>query len=184
MSEEQPVKYNHYRAVFKSDHLGVADVEDMMASGHNLIVTITHCTQHMPGDNPIKVAGKSGKFNVAHFSDKSMKPWVMNAQNSAMVKKLSGTSSVNINEWPEVTLQLWIDGTVKFAGEHTGGVRILDKKITKEKQWLVPEMAKAWKNAKAALIRDGDFSKVLDKVNMSDPDQDKMKAEVEAAKDA
>ena len=30
----------HYRKVFKSDHLGVPDLEDLVESKHNLIFTI------------------------------------------------------------------------------------------------------------------------------------------------
>ena len=40
-------KKHHYRNVFKSDHLGSADLEDLIENGVPLIFTITHVKKSM-----------------------------------------------------------------------------------------------------------------------------------------
>ena len=47
-------KKHHYRNVFKSDHLGSADLEDLIEQGHNLNFTIKEVRQELG----VKVAGK------------------------------------------------------------------------------------------------------------------------------
>ena len=53
----------HYRKVYKSDHLGVADLEEMMEEGSDLILTIREVKQEIGA----RVAGRKGDHNIAYF---------------------------------------------------------------------------------------------------------------------
>ena len=67
---------NHYRKVFKSDHLGVADLEDLIEQKKPLIFTIKEVKQEWG----VPVAGKKGNHNIAYFVE-PIKPLVVNAGN-------------------------------------------------------------------------------------------------------
>lgn len=108
----------HYRKVFKSDHLGTPDLEDFIEEGKELIFTIKEVKQEYQA----KVAGKKIDANIAYFKE-NIKPLVLNATNSAVLKKLSGGTPF-IEEWKNIRIELYIDSTVKMKGEVVGGVRI------------------------------------------------------------
>jgi hypothetical protein len=120
---------SHFRKVYKSDHLGVADLEDLIDEGKSLIFTITHVKQE-----DTLVAGKKGTFNIAYFKEK-IKPWVLNATNAKVVKSFAGTGSPFVEDWKNVPVELYVDNNVKMKGEVVGGVRIKPIKptIAKEK---------------------------------------------------
>lgn len=151
----------HYRKVFKSDHLGSADLEDFMEQGHNLIFTISHVRQEMGA----KVAGKRIDANIAYFAE-GIKPLVLNATNSGTMKKLS--ESCFIENWQNIPVQLYIDASVKMKGETVGGVRISPKPVRLQKQEVTPDNAKLWKGACAAYKRDGNFNAVLERADISE----------------
>jgi len=111
-------KNTHYRKVFKSDHLGSADLEEMIEDGKSLILTIVHVKQEIQ----TKVAGKKGDFNIAYFKEIGIKPLVLNSTNCKTLKKLSGSPFVN--KWTNLRIELFIDKSVKMKGEVVGGVRI------------------------------------------------------------
>ena len=92
----------HYRKVFKSDHLGAADLEDMIESGSNLIFTVSHVNQEYGA----RVAGKKIDANIAYFKE-DIKPMVVNSINSKALKKLSGGSSF-IEDWKNIKVQMYI----------------------------------------------------------------------------
>lgn len=112
----------HYRKVYKSDHLGVADLEEMQEDGKALCFTIKHVKQELN----VSVAGRKGDYNIAYFVE-DIKPLVLNATNAAMVRKLSGGSAF-IEDWANTPVELFINSNVKMAGSKVGGVRIKDKK--------------------------------------------------------
>lgn len=165
----------HYRKVFKSDHLGVADLEDLLEAKSNLIFTIQRVKQEIG----VRVAGKKGNFNIAYFAE-SIKPLVLNAGNSKVMKTLSGSSFVE--DWNNITVQLYIDPTAKFAGEITGGVRINPNPVSTRQKEITPKGEKGWNHAKAAFIRDGNFLAVLEKAFISDKNMELMMREVNDAK--
>jgi hypothetical protein len=108
-----------YRIAYKSDHLGVIDLEEMLENGQSLIVTIKE-VWHEQG---AVVAGSKGNFNIAYFSE-SIKPLVLNATNAATIRRLCN-GGANLNTWKmPVTVELYIDATVKMKGQIVGGVRI------------------------------------------------------------
>ena len=115
MKEE---KKTHYRAIAKSDHLGVADLEDYIEGGNNLIFTINKVMQHQS----IKVAGKNIAANIAYFKESWVKPLVLNATNAKIIKGFA--NSPFVEDWSNISIQLYIDENVKMKGEVVGGVRI------------------------------------------------------------
>ena len=118
---------NHYRKVFKSDHLGVADLEDFMESGSSMVFTIKHVKQEIG----VRVAGKKGDHNIAYFVE-NIKPLVLNAGNSAIVKSFAGGSPF-VEDWQNIEVQFYIEHNVNFGRSVVSGVRIhhdQPKKIT------------------------------------------------------
>jgi hypothetical protein len=112
-------KKHHYRNVFKSDHLGSADLEDLIENGTPLIFTITHAKQEIG----VKVAGKKMDANIIYFKE-PIKPMVVNATNGKILKKFTGSSFVE--DWNNVLVELYIDENVKaVTGGTTQGVRIM-----------------------------------------------------------
>lgn len=112
----------HYRKVFKSDHLGAADLEEFLEAKKPLIFTIKEVKQ----EYGTKVAGKSIDANIAYFKE-DIKPLVLNATNSKMVSKIAGSKFVE--DWTGITIELYIDHNVKMRGEIVGGVRVKEGKL-------------------------------------------------------
>lgn len=152
----------HYRKVFKSDHLGCADLEDYKEVGHNLIFTIKLVKQEMNA----KVAGKTISANIAYFDEPKVKPLVLNATNSKAISKITGSKF--IEDWSNITVQLYIDPNAKLMGETVGGVRISPNQITKQKMVLTPDIPQKWEQAKTAYKRDGNFNAVLERCDISE----------------
>lgn len=112
-------KKHHYRNVFKSDHLGSADLEDLIEQGHNLCFTIKEVKQEFGA----KVAGKKGDFNIAYFVE-NIKPLVLNATNSKVIKSFAGNNPF-VENWKNIPVELYIDENVRaVSGGTTQGVRI------------------------------------------------------------
>ena len=123
----------HFRKVFKSDHLGCADLEDFIEQGHNLIFTIQNVRQEMNA----KVAGKKINANIAYFVE-GIKPLVLNATNSKAMKGL--TNSSFIEDWANTPIQLFVDAGVRMKGETVGGVRI-SPQPPRQRQLITPQNA-------------------------------------------
>ena len=151
----------HYRKVFKSDHLGVADLEDFQENGSNLVFTIKHVKQELNA----KVAGKKINANIAYFNE-NIKPLVLNATNSKTMKDLTG--SPFIDDWAGVTIQLYADYKVKLMSDVVGGIRISPRPVTVAKPVITPDNKKLWDGAKGAFKRDGNFMAVLEKAEISE----------------
>lgn len=115
MSEE---KLTHYRRVFKSDHLGIADLEEMIEDGTPLIFTIIEVKQEWD----VTVAGRKGNHNIAYFKEE-IKPLVINSTNSKVIKAFAKGSPF-VEDWQNITIELFVDANVKMKGEVVGGVRI------------------------------------------------------------
>jgi hypothetical protein len=154
----------HYRKVYKSDHLGIADLEDLIEAKSNLVFTVKHVRQEIGKS----VAGRKGNFNIAYFNEK-IKPLVLNATNAKTLRQLAGGSSF-IEDWANIPVQLYIDPSVKMKGETVGGVRI-SPQAPKQRQELTPNMGKPWSNAIAAYKRDGHLGAVMERMNISEENQ-------------
>ena len=110
-------KKHHYRNVFKSDHLGSADLEDLIEQGKPLIFTIKEVKQEIG----VKVAGKKIDANIAYFVE-PIKPMVLNATNSKQMRIFTGSPMVE--DWANQTIELYVDENVQMKGVTTQGVRI------------------------------------------------------------
>lgn len=155
----------HYRKVFKSDHLGQADIEDYQENGSNLIFTIKHVKQEIG----VAVAGRKGNHNIAYFNE-PIKPMVLNATNSKVVRGFSGGSPF-VEDWKNIPVQLYIDPNVKMKGDIVGGVRINPNPVQVAKKVITPDEPKMWENAKNAYKRDGNLVAVLERCDMSNKHQ-------------
>lgn len=160
----------HYRKVFKSDHLGAADLEEYEENGQKLIFTIREVRQ----ERGAKVAGKKIDANIAYFVEPGIKPLVLNATNSKTVSKLAGSNF--IENWRNLPVQLYIDKNVKFAGETVTGVRVSPRPV-KQQAEIMPG-TKQWENAKTAYKRDGNFDAVFKRATISPQNQQQLISEV------
>jgi len=108
-----------YRKAYKSDHLGVVDLEEMIENKQSLVVTI----KEVWFEEGCVVAGNKGNHNIAYFVE-AIKPLVLNATNAQTIRRLCN-GGANLNTWKmPVQVELFIDATVKMKGQIVGGVRI------------------------------------------------------------
>ena len=114
-------KKNHYRKIFKSNHLSSADLEDFIENGISLNFTIVEVKQEMN----VEVAGKKMNANIAYFRE-GIKPLVLNATNCKMMAFIC--KSPFVENWQNVKVELYIDSNVKFAGQVVDGVRLRQSK--------------------------------------------------------
>jgi len=148
----------HYRKVFKSDHLGSADLEEMIEDGKKLIFTIKEVKQEYGAT----VAGRKIDANIAYFKE-DIKPMVLNATNSKQVAKFAGSKFVE--EMNNITIELYIDSSVKMKGETVGGVRIRPVQPQIVKPELTPDH-KRWDAAREAVLN-GKLEGVLARYELS-----------------
>ena len=111
----------NYRNVYKSDHLGVVDLEEMKERGiTRFIFEIDKVVQYAK-EKVVNVAGKNINANICHFTQ-PIKPLVLNSTNAKTLKMLTG--SAHIEKWSGITIELYIDSSVKMKGDVVGGIRI------------------------------------------------------------
>lgn len=109
-----------YRKAYKSDHLGVVDLEEMIENGRPTVVTI----KDVFFEEDVVVAGNKGAHNIAYFCESGIKPLVLNSTNAESVRALC-KGGANLNTWVmPVRVELYIDATVKMKGQVVGGIRI------------------------------------------------------------
>ncbi len=148
----------HYRKVFKSDHLGAADLEEMTEDGKKLIFTIREVKQEYGA----KVAGRKIDANIAYFKE-GIKPLVLNSTNSKQVSKFA--QSKFVEDWANLTIELFIDANVKLKGEIVGGVRIRPTQPIIKKPELTPDHNR-WDEAKEA-VKNGNLDGVVSRFDLS-----------------
>jgi len=138
----------NYRKVYKSDHLGVVDLEEMLENGKQLIFTIKHVKQEIG----VVVAGNKGNHNIAYFVE-PIKPMVLNAGNAHIIRGFSKTKSVDTDQWNDIPIELYIDASVKMKGVIVGGMRIkpLQPNINKPKPDFTEAQFEKAKEANATL---------------------------------
>ena len=82
----------NYRNVYKSDHLGVVDLEEFIERGIRTEFTIKEVKQQLG----VVVAGKKIDANIAYFKE-DIKPLVINATNGNIMKGLA--KSIMVENW-------------------------------------------------------------------------------------
>lgn len=161
MSEAQKT---HYRKAFNSPYLSSADIVGPT------ILTVSH----------VKLSSDQTKktkdiFNTAYFVEKELrqgeplKPMILNAHNSKVMKELTG--SPFIDDWNNVRVTIYVDSNVRFGRDTVEGLRISPQPPASQKKAVTPENTKLWANAKAAYLRDGHFNAVLERCEISDEHQ-------------
>jgi hypothetical protein len=166
----------HYRKAFDSPYLSSAD-----------LVEPTVLTVRCVKLEPDKTKKTKDHFNTAYFVEKEiragekLKPMILNATNSKTMKGLTG--SAFIDDWNNVRITVYVDHNVKFGKESVEGLRI-NPRAPAEAKPLVPDMVKAWANAKAAFLRDGNLDAVLERFTMTDEHQAQLQAEAKPTEKA
>lgn len=163
----------HYRKAFDSPYLSSADIVEPT------VLTVKYVS--LEGDKTKKT---KDLFNTAHFVEKELrpgeklKPMILNATNSKTMKGLTGTPF--IEDWRDVRITVYVDGSVRFGKETVEGLRISPYAPEQGKKTLTPAAAKAWANAKAAFKRDGNLVAVLERVDISPEHQTQLLEECSA----
>jgi hypothetical protein len=161
---------HHYRVVFDSPYLSAADVVDPIT------LTVSHVVQEQD-----KTKKTKDVFNTAYFVEREirkgdmLKPMILNATNSKTLDKITGTPF--IEGWSGARITIYVDANVKFGRDTVEGLRV---RAAADRKTIGPEQPKAWENAKAAYLRDGNLNLVLSKVNMSEEHQAQLIAECAA----
>lgn len=167
----------HYRKVFKSEHLGIADLEDLVEEKKRLVFTIKEVIQYTLSNEKnsgVVVAGKRISANIAYFKE-DIKPLVLNATNSKIVKSFAPNKSPFVEDWKSITIELYIDYGVKMKGDVVGGVRIKPKQPTLAKPELLPTNTKIWDAAVAHLKKGGNISVITDRYKISEENLKQLK---------
>lgn len=143
-----------WREYRKSTHLASVDIEILQRKGHNLIFTIARCQR----EYATNINGKTQDADICYFTEKGIKPMVLNSKNKTT---LSGFAVSNgcpkefsnmLENFVGLTIELWVDPTVKMKGQVTGGIRIrpVQPKAI-EKQPFTQEMFEKAKQAGATV---------------------------------
>lgn len=155
MSEQK----THYRKAFDSPYLSSADIVEPT------ILTISRAV--LENDKTKKT---KDVFNTAYFEEKELrpgeklKPMILNATNSKMMKSITG--SPFLEDWAGVKVTVFVDKNVRFGKESVEGLRISPARVTKPS--LTPDKTQAWNNAKAAFKRDGNLTAVMSRMDISE----------------
>jgi len=147
----------NYRNVYKSDHLGVVDLEEFYEHGEKTEFTIKAVKQYQLDPtikgSGIKVAGKMISANIAYFKE-DIKPWVLNSGNVEILRNLCG-GSVLIENWNlPVRVELYVDASAKLKGQVVGGVRLRNIVIPIVKPEMTPNH-NLWIKLKQRTIENG-----------------------------
>ena len=155
----------HYRKAFNSPYLSSADITEP--------TTLTIGKVTLETDKTKKT---KDSFNTAYFVEKEirrgeqLKPMILNATNSKTMKTLTG--SAFLEDWLNVPVTVYVDPNVRFGKETMEGLRISPIKPN-IKRYIEPG-TKAWDNAKAAYIRDGNLNAVLERASITPENQTKL----------
>lgn len=162
----------HYRKAFDSPYLSSADIVEPTA------LTVARVTLEVD-----KTKKTKDQFNTAHFVERELrpgeklKPMILNATNSKTMAQLAGSKF--IDDWNNIRITVYVDGSVRFGKETVEGLRISPH--APEKKTLTPANKTGWENAKAAYRRDGDLRAVLARVDMSQEHQRQLEEECQEA---
>ncbi len=165
----------HYRKAFDSPYLSSADIIEPT------VLTIQRVVLQADQSNKTQ-----DEFNTAYFAEKEirqgevLKPMILNAGNSRVMKDLCG--SPFIDDWKDIAVTIYVDSNVKFGRDTVEGLRISTRLPTTIKPELKPD-TKAWYNAIAAFNRDGNLDAVLARMTISDPNQEAIMKQASGVKE-
>lgn len=154
----------HYRKAFNSPYLSSSDIVEPT------VLTVRCVTLEIDRTKKTK-----DFFNTAHFVEKeirqgeALKPMILNAHNSRIMKILAG--SPFIEDWQDIPVTIYVDNAVKFGRDVVEGLRISPNAPNKEKPWLTPDMEKKWGLAIQSYRKEGNLNRVLAQMQVSDEHQ-------------
>lgn len=103
----------HWKKAFNSNYLGACDFPEYQ----DKIATIKFVRLE-----EAKGTKEGGLKNIAYFHE-DIKPMILNAENSRIVKGFSGGSNY-IDDWQNVKIQIYVKQNVKAFGVVTDALRI------------------------------------------------------------
>jgi hypothetical protein len=158
----------HYRKAFNSPYLSSADIVDPT------VLTIKCVRLEID-----KTKKTKDHFNTAYFIEKELrpgellKPMILNASNSKVVKNLTGSHF--IEDWSNVPVTVYVDSNVRFGRDTVEGLRISNEPPSKRK--TLKRGTQQWINAVSAYKRDGNLNAVLARIDVLPEDIEQIKME-------
>jgi hypothetical protein len=150
----------HYRKAFNSPYLSSADiVEPTVLTIKNVVLS---------GDKTKKT---KDVFNTAHFVERELrkgeplKPMILNAHNSKILKDMSG--SPFIDDWLNIPVTIYVDYNVRFGRDTVEGLRISTERPVLKKPELTPSDSEKWSRAVQSYKKYNSLEKVLAVMNIS-----------------
>ena len=115
-----------------------------------------------------KPGGKKDKCLVIEFDNsktgKPVKPMVVNVTNSKAIQAISGSRFVE--NWPGVSITLYVDHKVKFAGSFVDGIRVKIEEDMKPQKDHLHKDHPAWDKCVAALTKGYEVADLRKKYNI------------------
>ena len=121
--------------------------------------------------------GNKSPCNVAYFTDKKIKPMILNVGACKTIQRFSG--SKYIEEWKGTTIQVYVMENIKAFGELTDALRLREFPPRTEKEELTPEHNK-WSGAVKKYKEDKDLSVVKEYFNLSAANEKLLKEQAAA----
>ena len=146
----------HYRKAFNSPYLSSADIVEKE------VLTVKYVKLE-----PDKTKKTKDHFNTMYFAEQEirkgepLKPMILNATNSKMMKSLTG--SAFIDDWNDIKVMVYVDHNVRMMGETTDGLRICQPPA--RKKLMVGGVQ--FDNAVQAYKRDGNLDAVKARVDVT-----------------
>lgn len=103
-----------FRKFMNKNYLGSWDIPD----GDDLIATIDHVEQEQVEN----AKGKEEKLTI-HFTDRGLKPMILNTTNSQRISRVAGTTRVE--KWDGITIAIYTEKVQAF-GSISDALRIRD----------------------------------------------------------
>ncbi len=159
----------HYRKAFDSPYLSSADIVQPTS------LTISHVLLE-----PDKTKKTKDRFNTAYFVEQELrkgeklKPMVLNATNSKMIKKITG--SPFLDDWKNIPVSIYVLDNIKFGRDIVEGLRISPQQ-QKRRINVVPGTPE-WDRAKQSFRDHKNLDMVLKHADMSKENQSRLIDEV------
>ena len=161
----------HYRKAFNSPYLSSADIIEPT------VLTISRVALEKDHTKRTK-----DSFNTAYFTDKEirqgeiLKPMILNAHNSRVMKSLTGSSF--LDDWNNIQVTIYVDTNVRFGASTVEGLRISTEKPRIRKEELIPDHPK-WPKAVESYKANKNFNLIEKSMIISDENKELIKKEAE-----
>lgn len=141
MSEQK----THWKKVVSDPNfIGEGDFQE----GEEKVLTIDHVNA---AETVTTAEGKSKKA-VVHWKERDNKPMILNVARSKNIEKVAGSGF--FEDWPGVSVQLYIEHGIKAFGEVVSAVRVRPFKPRVQRQEPVPPCADCGQEITPAMGKD------------------------------